>query len=359
MAALVDALIQLMPMIDDAADLLELKRQCKTVVYTRLLAQYVQQSGSTIGCFQMLPHELTHLIAAQLNQAELLKFATTCKYMYEKCWECAPDEIFERLYQQIERKRIEKIEGRSYRWHFLAHRVVDDEKYDVPLITPCTFGDYTGDVVDGYRNGFGVVDNEEKRYVGWFLWGDPHGLGTTVHKDEDDTQIDTYTGEYKHGLRHGEGRAEDDDCIEEGNFVAGSFMSGSWTEKASGKKYVGDCGYLGLATCVYEDGTICSGQTSSGKMHGECMITARDWTAEALIYDGEIVAAAYKLANGDSFLKRGAYEMPLDGHHRYTYADGSVDIGIWSEGKKDSTFFHYDCAGNHTVQKWKDGVRLH
>jgi hypothetical protein len=355
MAALVDALAQLMPMLDDAADLLELKRQCKTVVYTRLLEQYVQQSGSTIGCFQMLPHELTHLIAAQLNQAELLKFATTCKYMYEKCWECAPDEIFERLYQQIERKRIEKIEGKSYRWHVLAHRIVDSEKYGVPLITPCTFGNYTGDFVDGEHSGFGVYIEDDRRYTGWYLNGTPHGPGKTIYTDEEGNQTESYIGEYKYGKRHGIGCADDEYYIEEGQFVCGIQISGSWFEKESKIKYLGKCGQLGRATCTYEDGTVYTGYASNGRMHGECTIVAADWTAEAMMEEGVVVAAEYKLANGDRFLKFGEHSTSLDGHYRYTYADGSVDVGVWREGVKKGTFFHYDCAGNRTVQRWKEG----
>jgi hypothetical protein len=360
MAEFVDALERFTSLLDgdrseNAADLLELKRQCKAVIHSRILAQYVQQSGSTIGCFVILPPEMIYLIIAQLSHTELLKFAISCKYMYKTCWEGAHEKLSARLYFYIKPKQLEKLEDKSHNWFYLAHRVVDPKKYDVPLITPCTFGDYTGDFVDGQRSGFGILDDGERRYVGRFLYGEPHGLGSAVYRDEEGHQTESYTGEYKYGKKHGNGRNETDEYIEEGRFVADFHVSGSWFDKASKGKYFGDCGQLGRVKCTYKDGSICTGYATTGHMHGECTITASDWTAEALMCEDDIVAAEYKLANGDHFLKFGKYEMPLNGHHRYTYADGSVDVGVWKKGKKSGTFFHYDRKGKRTVQKWKKG----
>ena len=83
-------------------------------------------------------------------------------------------------------------------------------------------GSYSGDCKDGLANGSGESIGENQ-YKGEFKNGLPHGIGTMIYANGG-----VYTGNWKKGLRQGEGKysfsRDGKESIKEGNWKKGKFV---------------------------------------------------------------------------------------------------------------------------------------
>lgn len=129
-------------------------------------------------------------------------------------------------------------------------------------------GLYTGDLVDGVRQGYGRMDyNDGASYEGEWNYGASHGYGTYVWANGD-----RYTGEFSNGLCHGYGTF----LWANGDRYTGEFNNGIkngygilWSE--NGNRYTGefnDGTYHGYGTFVWANGDRYTGEFSNGLCHG-------------------------------------------------------------------------------------------
>ncbi len=120
--------------------------------------------------------------------------------------------------------------------------------------------------------------------------GKPHGYGNQTHPNGD-----TYVGEYKEGVPHGQGRYtfSDDLGTFEGEFNKGVIAKATVTFP-SGEKYVGELkGFLlhGYGILTHPDGEIYEGEfNEDGDHHGYGVLTSVDGVKqEGMWHEGKFV----------------------------------------------------------------------
>jgi hypothetical protein len=344
----------------DAVQAKALKRQCVAFIKEQEQVLFLARTNTTIGCFILLPTELTLHICGYTPPWEFFAFSATCRTLREICWSEAAEPVWRAMCDDLpgavglNKLIMPKPAHKSYMWYFLVHRVVDKSNR-VPLISPCTFGEYAGDFVDGRRCGYGALTSGRRKFTGEFLDDEPHGRGAF-----DDG--DPYSGEFVHGLYHGQGVLYDDGRYE-GKFYYGLFISGKWTrwDASTSERwyYKGEHSHISEFKGKNNAGDTISGTMVDGKLHGEYTTESPSGSSiTGIACRGNMRLFTYKLCNGDTFTCSSTYEDEPHGKCKYTYADGSVDIGSWHNGKKSGVIFHYDSAGRRTIQEWKAGERI-
>jgi hypothetical protein len=249
----------------DRPETQKFRQQCKQFLAKHELLMFLERINTTTGCFVLLPAEIVMLLCSYMKAEDIFMFSSTCRTLREICWCDAAEPLWQRMCSQIEKPMLPKPEHKSYQWYFLAHRVVNTKNYTTPWITPCTFGNYTGDFVNGRRSGHGVIKKQGKNtFTGQFLHGVRHGWGAYENGVP-------YVGEFSHGKYHGQGKLAIGSSTYEGTFYYGKFMSGKWSEWKYGAGQVEFEGQHRI-TCKLKRKTKdgeCDETHVDGKAHGE------------------------------------------------------------------------------------------
>ncbi|MBQ8194702.1 MAG: ribosomal protein L7/L12 [Oscillospiraceae bacterium] len=145
----------------------------------------------------------------------------------------------------------------------------------------------------GAKNQDSTTANTVQKYEGEQLNGQPHGMGTMVYPSGN-----TYTGEWKNGVRNG---------------------NGEYVFASTGEKYVGefaDGEYCGKGKYYYQAGAVYEGQFMNSERCGMGIITYKDGSR----YEGSWVAD-----------KR-------TGYGKMFYTDGRVYRGMFLNGDMTDGF---------------------
>ncbi|CAM9399332.1 unnamed protein product, partial [Discosporangium mesarthrocarpum] len=203
---------------------------------------------------------------------------------------------------------------------------------------------YTGEFVDGLREGQGVLKYASgNTYQGFFKANQFHGVGTMKYAPlvEDGVVITgrTYKGEWVKGLKQGQGTLS----TGTGEVYEGSFMhdmfSGDGILKGAGKVLNGEWrrGRLhGKAKCTYPHGVQYVGEMEGGEYHGKGRLVLGKkggW------YEGDFKfgkqqdgVGTRRYMNGN--LYEGSFrEGEPDKEGAMRYANGDVYVGEWVMGQ--------------------------
>ena len=189
---------------------------------------------------------------------------------------------------------------------------VKESENSLPKLNP-NEGKYTGEFKDGLRSGQGtlVLDNGD-RYIGEFNNGFKNGRGTLLYANGD-----RYTGEFKDGLRNGQGTL----ALDNGDEYLGGFK---------------DDMKNGQGTLMYINGDKYTGEYKDGKMYGQGILTLANGAEyignfEEDTFNGQ---GTYTYQNGDKYV--GEFKNgKLNGRGTYTYRDGEKYVGEYKDGLKN------------------------
>ncbi len=176
-------------------------------------------------------------------------------------------------------------------------------------------GEYRGEIVDGIRQGYGVMNfSNYDIYDGDWHQGKMHGVGTYKFWDtKRDRYGSTYEGEFNLGNREGHGKM---------TFANGDVYIGAWQND----RRTGD------GTCWFANGDIFHGLWRFDKM-----LRGVYRSTSGVIYDGEI--------KDDKFNGLGKLYLP----------NGSWYEGIFENGKLQTGFFF---TTDGKFAEYKDGKQL-
>jgi hypothetical protein len=275
----------------------------------------------------------------------------------------------------------------------LEMKFIKEQHIDFP-----TGDTYDGEIDHGMPNGFGIYTKRDQykfmkyRYIGQFLHGKMHGIGSlTYHNDrsyegewknderdglgkiitgvDSDGMKETYEGEFKNDTPNGVGVMKIDRSLYEGEFVNGNPERGKCTIR--GNEYEGDFNYdtdhgYGLTfhgfgvfkiarRGVYEGTfeynhkhgygtfTTLNEETYSGSfVEDEDILTQGTKMFEVGVYTGDLKKGSrhgkgrLELMNGD------VYDGYFKNNKKYgtgklTKMDGTVYEGVWSGDKMQGT----------------------
>jgi len=181
----------------------------------------------------------------------------------------------------------------------------------------CSFekGEYTGEIVNGIRQGYGIMKFANYDvYEGDWDCGKMHGQGVYKFWNKQKDCIGSkYQGGFNHGVREGVGRME---------YTNRDIYQGTWQN---------DC-RTGDGICWFADGSVFHGIWKFDKM-----IRGVFRKENGELYDGE--------------LKEGKYH----GYGKLFWPDGNWFEGIFSENKPfKGMMFSLDGK----ISEFKDGVQL-
>ncbi len=169
---------------------------------------------------------------------------------------------------------------------------------------------YVGEWKDGWQHGQGTLTlTSGNKYVGEWKDGWQHGQGTATYPDGSN-----YVGEWKDDIYHGQGTA---------TYADGSKYVGEWKDDI----------YHGQGTFTFADGRIKEGIWKKNKFLYSLppcpgsptfsWFIIRNWTdcygTETFVFGDKYVG---EFTDGRKH-----------GQGTYTWADGTVDEGIWEYGK--------------------------
>ncbi|MCM1219959.1 MAG: hypothetical protein NC548_36265 [Lachnospiraceae bacterium] len=181
----------------------------------------------------------------------------------------------------------------------------------------CLFsnGEYTGEIVDGIRQGYGVMNfSNYDSYDGDWDSGKMHGKGTYKFWDKKKDRFATvYTGQFNHGVREGAGRME---------YANHDVYQGTWQNDHR----------TGDGICWFADGSVFHGIWKFDKM-----IRGVLRKADGQIYDGE--------------LKNGQF----NGYGKLFWPSGNWFEGIFAENKP---FKGMMFSPDGKISEFKEGVQL-
>ena len=191
-------------------------------------------------------------------------------------------------------------------------------------------GKYSGDFVNGRREGYGTMTYSDGAiYKGSWEYDRMEGKGTYTWKDGD-----KYTGDFHNGWREGSGIY----TWSNGDKYVGSFERSKRSGKGkmtytSGGSYDGeweDGKWNGKGTITYSNGDLYNGELKNGSRHGNGII----YYSTGNQYEGNWVddvfsgTGTYTWKSGDryvgSFLKG-----KKQGYGTYTWKNGDKYIGYW------------------------------
>lgn len=219
-----------------------------------------------------------------------------------------------------------------------------------------TTATYTGDLVDGFAQGFGTMQwHNGNVYQGEWYNNHRHGTGTMTWADGD-----SYTGDWLEDRREGYGVytwANGDRY--EGSFVNGVRSGQGTLHWISGAVYVGqwlDGVRSGYGTMTYDNGNVYTGNWSNGKRNGEgslAYINGNSYTGEWRddTFNGY---GTFKWAEGDSYQGQFA-NGKRNGYGVYRWANGAVYEGEWLDGEKHGQGTMTYSNGTVKSGTWQNG----
>uniref|UniRef100_A0A7S1KSR7 Uncharacterized protein n=1 Tax=Percolomonas cosmopolitus TaxID=63605 RepID=A0A7S1KSR7_9EUKA len=194
---------------------------------------------------------------------------------------------------------------------------------------------YSGDFVNGQREGWGVFSTKSYTYDGEFKNDCKEGFGVIIYANGEQ-----YEGKWRGGYPHGEG------C-----YIF-----------ADGSKYVGNFERglrNGRGVLHYSDGiTTYDGEWHNDKKQGKAQVTFPNGK-----YVGEMQNdmkegyGRYVYKNGSVF--SGYWHVnQKNGKGSFKNQDGSTYVGTWVSGAKDGVGIFTDASGVQYREKWKNGRLL-
>ena len=149
-------------------------------------------------------------------------------------------------------------------------------------------GQYTGDVIDGKANGFGICSwsmglRKGHKHEGEFRCDERNGHGKLVTAEGD-----VYEGEWRNDEKNGRGKMSyiDDGAIYDGDWKDGVFHGRGVMTYPDGNVYDGEWRndkMNGRGKFTYPDGRVYDGDYKDDKRNGRCKFTYPDGT----VYDGD------------------------------------------------------------------------
>lgn len=271
---------------------------------------------------------------------------------------------------------------------------------DTTIYYPNSQSTYTGQVLNGIRNGFGTMtwqsgdkyvgnwDNGFRKGKGTYFWPDgdkyegnwdnnkTEGYGTYYWKNGN-----KYSGEWRNDKREGQGEMKYTDGVykgawrdgkrngygvfesNDGNKYAGNYVNDSrdgygvyyWS---NGNKYEGNWSEnkrSGKGKMTYSDG-VYDGEWSEGKRDGYGVFKTNDGNMYSGYYKNDKPEGygVYTWKSGDKY--EGYYKNGLrDGQGTYTWTSGNKYVGEWREGKQNGKGVYYYASGKTKRGIWKNG----
>jgi hypothetical protein len=312
----------------------------KKLLHKCILTIRCEASQSTIGCYDILPAEILSMICEYLTARQVVALASTCREMQQRC---TTDDIWQHFTRKIAKQYIERPEHKNHYWYYLAHRKYEPPEHGLVLISPCTYDKYTGDFVNGYRNGWGSLKD---KYIGEWYMGLYHGEGTCYW--------DRYKGRFAYGYYHGTGTKRRGDKFWRGEWYYGEFLRGEWSD---GKyTYEGEIAPMPIIRGVKrtsEDGEVMLATYYEGRVH-EVEIQTSEANKEMIAAFGKLVFAVEARVLND--LYRGSIrDGKKHGLCEYIYGSGERRVGRYNDGAKDGWFMEFDAEGKRTIILWDKG----
>lgn len=183
-----------------------------------------------------------------------------------------------------------------------------------------------------------ATEQVEVTYHGGSKNGRHHGNGTMSFSGGS-----TYTGEFQHGFKHGQGKYVSNSGTFEGEYRNGDLVKGS-VHYRSGNVYEGEFRSYkphGVGKHIRKStGDVYEGQFVAGRQHGTGRITHPNGTSfEGTFRNSQVESGkgVFLFANKDTFEGEIAAGM-MQGAGTLTEADGTVWRGNWSQGEKEGHF---------------------
>ncbi|MDR1329428.1 MAG: hypothetical protein LBK23_07500 [Oscillospiraceae bacterium] len=225
------------------------------------------------------------------------------------------------------------------------------------------------------------------KYTGTVLNGKPEGYGVYEYTtDDDDDLVRTYTGDWKNGLRNGQGKLVysdgewyegewvDDKSHGQGKYVHsdGSWYEGEWanneangrgrTHYADGSEYVGefaDDAHHGQGKYVNSDGSWYDGEWADNKFNGQGTFHRADGAE----YVGELADGVFhgrgKLVGSDGSWYDGEWvDGMITGLGTFHLPDVGEYVGAFTDGVFNGQGVFTDASGNVTSGTWEMGEYL-
>eukprot|EP00092_Neocalanus_flemingeri_P070083 GFUD01085990.1.p1 GENE.GFUD01085990.1~~GFUD01085990.1.p1 ORF type:complete len:800 (+),score=182.34 GFUD01085990.1:3-2402(+) len=217
-------------------------------------------------------------------------------------------------------------------------------------------GYYSGEWRNGVRNGDGTMkfssDNEEgrKTYVGEWRNDVIQGFGIMTWRDTNPYNVTMYEGYWENDKEHGNGSAVwHNGDVYNGNWINGTRTGNGTMLWGNGGSYIGeffDGTQMGHGIMIWADGKRYEGQFSKGSQNGNgTMIWANGDRYVGDFINGERRGyGMYNFSDGSFYIGEFKNNL-LDGKGNYNYSNGNIYIGRWKHNEKH---------GNGTFL-WKDG----
>lgn len=217
-------------------------------------------------------------------------------------------------------------------------------------------GKYSGDFVNGQREGYGTMQySDGAEYKGNWKNDRFEGKGTYLWKSGD-----KYVGDFRYGWREGSGIY----TWSNGDKYVGSFKRSKRSGKGkmtyvTGGSYDGeweDGKWNGKGTITYANGDMYIGELKNGSRHGNGII----YYSTGNQYDGNWADDAfsgtgtYTWKSGDRYVG-GFLNGEKQGYGTYTWNNGDKYIGYWHNNRQHGEGKLYYANGETRSGEWENG----
>lgn len=213
---------------------------------------------------------------------------------------------------------------------------------------------YVGETRDGNFEGFGVLENRDDLYIGYFSKSAPNGKAKWYKNGKL-----WYEGEWLNGQFNGEGTYYGGKTIKSGHWKEGKLIETEVDVNLANGHYKGTIlndQPSGYGVMEYSLGQRYSGKWKNGKWNGKGIFVSQEDSINGFWKHGKLNGFAYHKTKNYTF--KGDYTEGLpDGIGTFTGTDSTKYSGSWSEGKMcGEGILHFPNKDVYEGQ-WGNGVQ--
>ncbi len=275
--------------------------------YAKINIHIIQRHQSilfTNGMTNSLQYAILHL--ANLNFGFKVHDASELSYVFKELFGILPNSMetkqLQYIYINIKKSKYTKYDN-----------VINDNLDKIKTITFANKNKFSGKIKNGLYNYGELVNQNGSRFEGEFFLGGACSDGKIIFKYENG---DTYEGQWKDGLKHGNGKFTWED---------GGAYEGQWKD-----------GLMhGNGKYTFKSGNTYEGQFENEKRHGNGKYTFKEGDTYEGGYknDKKHGNGKYTFKEGDTY--EGGYKNnKRHGNGKYTWKDGTAYEGQWKDGLK-------------------------